>query len=274
LALTTPPISHMGPAQIAFTPDGLALIVSIKGMNPPVLMYPFANGMPAASALNTSNNGNVNFGFAFQGSTTTFVMTDAAPYGNFSGIIVVDANTGYTPSVAFPAQTYFLITNQTAACWISYAPTVGHFYVSNSGSNVITEVSVSGSSFTVVSSYSLGNNKAPTDSVVLTLGGQDYIFFNEAKAQVIAGFAISSGSFTPLMEIASNGGATAAGLAGYLVPAPASTTASASTGQKAPAASTGSHSQSSTSTGPIIAYSQTLFLLASWVLFVCFTRTN
>jgi len=218
LNLTTPPASHTGPAQISFTPNGDALVITNKGMYPPVMLYTFSNGMPGNTAVTSTDNGMVNFGFAF-GSTGSFVLTDAAPYGNGSGIIVVNQQATGTPSVTFATPGYYVIPNQQAACWIAYSSKLDRFYVANSASNAISEVTVSGGTFTIVNTYPLGNNTAPTDMVVLTVNGDDYLFINEVKAEMLVSMKLAAGSTTTISTISSNTGSThAAGLGGYVVP--------------------------------------------------------
>jgi len=216
LALTTPPVTHTGPAQIAFTPDGSALIISIKGLNPPVYLYTFSSGTVGTTAVKSSNNGMVNFGFTFD-VDGTIVLVDAAPYGNNSGVIYL---TWSASSLSFTTSNYFLIGSENAACWIQRSSATGHFYIANAASAAITEMSRSGNMMNVIAEYPLGAGVGPSDLAIVSLGSQDYLYINEGGVKMINAMKLVSGAATSIQTISSGTGANPSGLAAYLVGKP------------------------------------------------------
>jgi len=226
LNLTTPPISHMGPAQIAFTPSGNALIISIKGFNPPVYMYSFSNGVVGANPIQSTSNGAVNFGFTFD-TDATIVLTDAAPYGNGSGIILLTATAS---NITFNTPNYFLIPSQSGVCWVVRSPSTTHFYVANTGTSTISELSRSANVLAVVNNYPVGNGSVPTDMTVVTLGTQDYLYINEVGASNITAMKLVSGNATIIGSIADHQGSHGAGIASFVATAAVTTGVSLTTG--------------------------------------------
>jgi len=216
LALTTPPVSHTGPAQIAFTPDGSALIISIKGLNPPVYLYTFSSGIVGATAVKSANNGMVNFGFTFDVDGTV-VLVDAAPYANGSGVIYL---TYTSASITFTTNNYFLIQNEQAACWVQRSSGTGHFYISNAASAAVTEMSRSANTMTVVAEYPLATGAGPSDLVVVSLASQDYLYINEGGHKMLNVMKLVKGDATSIQSIASGTGTSPSGLAAYVVSKP------------------------------------------------------
>jgi len=197
LTLTTPPVSHTGPAQISFTKDGTGIVVSIKGANPPILLWSISNGVPSANPVNSTQLGNVPFGFTFD-TDGTMVLTDAAPVGTTGGIELVALNTA-TLSVTFLLPAFFLIPTQNAACWISWSPLTGHFYASNSASSSISEISRTGTTLAVVNTYQFAATK-PLDTWVQTINGKDYLFAFSGTGKIVV-FSLTPGSATILDTI-------------------------------------------------------------------------
>jgi len=119
LNLTTPPGNHQGPGQISFTPDNKGLVLVVKGRNPPVYLWPVTyvgNSLLLSQSPATSTpNGEDNFAFAFD-SSSAFVLADTNPYGNISGLIVVNVDTSGGGSVSFGTPRYLLLPNLHGAC--------------------------------------------------------------------------------------------------------------------------------------------------------------
>lgn len=212
LSLTTPPGHHMGPGQIAFTPDGSGLIVAVKGRNPPLYLFPVTlNGgtfsLSQTPAVSTSN-GHDNFALAFD-SSSTMVVVDTSPYRNGSGMIGVSFNTMGAGAIKFQTSKYMLIPNQKASCWIAYSSQTSHFYIVNAGSFQLTEVARSGNSFSILRELPL--HAGPLDLVILNIGGQDYLYVNTVGSKEI-GVLKLGGTFVDYIP---NHGSTS-GIAGYV----------------------------------------------------------
>jgi len=93
LNLTTPPVSHTGPAEISFTPDNMAVVVSNKGANPPLFYVPMASGVLGTTSVNSTIFGNVPFGFTWDPTDGSIILTDAAPFVvSGGGVQVIQVN--------------------------------------------------------------------------------------------------------------------------------------------------------------------------------------
>jgi len=223
LTLTTPPVSHTGPAQISFTPDNKAIVVSIKGANPPVVLFDQLNNGTTISA-SLPILGMVPFGFTWD-TDGTMVLTDAAPVGTFGGIQLVSVDTAKV-NLTFLLGNYFLLT-QNATCWITRSNTIGHFYGANAASSSVAEVSRSGNTLTLVNVYTI-NGAKPLDNTVVTVGNQDYLLQLSATQQIFV-LKLTSGSAT-LIQNVTLASSYASGIATYT---PAATTSSSNMGSTA-----------------------------------------
>jgi len=220
LNLTNPPVSHTGPAQISFTADGLGLVVSNKGANPPLFLYSFSNNVVSTNATQSAAIGMVPFGFTFD-MDGTVVLTDAAPVGTNGGLMLVGVSTGNN-SLTYLLGQFFLLPNQNAACWVTRSPQTGHFYVSNAASGSVTEVSRNGNILAVVNNYALNNSK-PIDSAIASVNGQDYFFQLSASQQIYPLKLGSNGTVVQLPIVSVNANHTG-GIATFVPTATTSTT--------------------------------------------------
>jgi len=221
LNLTTPPISHMGPGQISFTPDGSGLIVVVKGFNPPVYIFSFSSGSPGQTPATSASQGSVNFAFVFSGSN--IILVDAAPYGNGSGLVALSYSTS-TPSVTFTTPTYYLLPGQQASCWVSWSSRTGYYYVSNAAAPAsISTVSWSTSAgFSDLGDYPIGTNASVSDSAIISMGGQDYLFANDGGLHRLMMYTLSGTTLSNPQQSPRNdmGGS---GVAGYVLPSSTTT---------------------------------------------------
>jgi hypothetical protein len=189
LSLTNPPVSHTGPAQISFTPDGTGLIVSNKNASPPLFYFKIsANGIPSATPATSLNVGMVPFGFTFTADGNV-VLTDAAPTGTSSGVIVAYINP-YPQGPSFLTPSYYLIRDQQASCWISFSSRINHFYVSNLASGNVTELSLTG--FAELNNYAVPE---PLDSIVATVNSVDYLYVL-SKSSAVYVFSLNGSGAT------------------------------------------------------------------------------
>jgi len=205
LNLTTPPPDHVGPAQISFTTNGAALVISAKQLNPPVMLFPINNGVPSAGVSSISH-GAVSFGFAFD-SDGTILLTDANPYGNGSGLILL---TPSADSITFVTPNYFLIPGEMAACWVVRSSMTKNFYVTNAGSSTVSEISRSGSTLSLVKNYVIPHSN-PSDMTIATFGGLDWLYVVEGTA-ITTYKLISAGNVAIMGSVA----ATSVSIASYV----------------------------------------------------------
>ncbi|MEZ4954013.1 MAG: beta-propeller fold lactonase family protein [Saprospiraceae bacterium] len=127
-----------GPAQISFSPNGKALIVTEKATN---LISSYAVVANRPSDVRTfPSAGQTPFGFDF-GNNNNFYVSEAA--GGVPGASTVSSyhvdNAGHVNLVDGPEA-----TNQTAACWLVLTKNKNHLFTTNTGSSNISTVMVSG----------------------------------------------------------------------------------------------------------------------------------
>lgn len=97
-------------------------------------------------------------------------------------------------TVAAGASTANAIDNQTAVCWTAFSKKTGGFYLSDIGTNIISEISVDGATLaaTLVNQYPLGTGIATLDEDVATVGGTDYLYVLAANSTSIEVVALPS----------------------------------------------------------------------------------
>ena len=124
------------PAQVSFSPDGNALVVSLRGTNQ-LLVYLLSGQIPTGPVV-TPSAGMTPFGFAFTNH----------------GVLVVSEAFGGTPN-ASTVSTYELRDHgtlavisarvpllQTAACWVALSRGSRYAYVTNTGSGSVSALRI------------------------------------------------------------------------------------------------------------------------------------
>jgi len=224
--LTTPPVSHTGPSQVSFTPDGTGLW-TISKTPPSNITMPYryytvsiSTGGSAVTLGSTpvmsASIGGVNFAGAFDPADSAFVTVDAA-----NGVNVLTYSAGAISAAGYTAD------GGTAPCWIERSPNIGHFYAVNAGSATASEVSRSGNTITVVRQISTFT--ASTDLIIVSLGSQDYLFVSSGKAMMLYSYMLMSTAAMNMQNVtAMTVSMNAAGLAFKL------TSTSAASGAVAP----------------------------------------
>lgn len=187
----------VGPAQIAFTPDGDYLLVTEKNTNRIVTFDIDRHGLPTDRHVQDAS-GVTPFGFAF-GKRDQVIVTEAfggAPNASATSSYEIGRDgtlTPISPSVA---------TGQTAACWAALTPDGRFAFVTNTGSG-----SISGYAIDVDGHIELldddgrtgvtGDGSTPID-VVITDSGK-YLYSLNSGTHAIGSFRIQSdGSLTAL----------------------------------------------------------------------------
>ncbi len=182
------------PAQVSFTPDGDALVVTEKNTNQ-IDTFTLEDGLPGTGASFPSS-GATPFGFAF-GHDGVLIVSDAAggPAGTsaVSSYTVDDSGTVALVSPAVP-------DTQNAACWL-VVPQDGRFaYTANAGSGTISSYTVApGGELTLlqVAAASTGGGTAPTDMALA--GGSRFLYVRDGANGAVDGFRVGPrGSLTPV----------------------------------------------------------------------------
>lgn len=125
------------PAQVAFSPDGRALVVTEKATNQIVTFVVDRQGLPG-SAIVQASNGQTPFGFAFGKRDQLFVSEafGGAPDASATSSYRLDADGQLTTISASVG------TNQTANCWVIVTPNGRYAYVTNTGSGSISAYAI------------------------------------------------------------------------------------------------------------------------------------
>jgi 6-phosphogluconolactonase len=125
------------PAQVSFSPDGNALVVSLRATNQ-LLVYPVNQHGLIGAAVASPSAGMTPFGFAF----------------THNGILVVSEAFGGAPDASTVSTyeirdhlTLAVISNrvpllQAAACWVALSPGSRYAYVTNTGSGSVSALRI------------------------------------------------------------------------------------------------------------------------------------
>jgi 6-phosphogluconolactonase (cycloisomerase 2 family) len=180
------------PAQVSFTPDGSALVVTEKGTNR-IDTFTLDHDVPAAG-VSFAASGTTPFGFAF--SHEDAIVSDAGAGNGTAAVASYEVNRNGTVTVITPA----LGDTQTAACWV-VVPRSGRFaYTSNTASGTISSYSVSDSGHLTLLSIqaaSTGNGTVPIDMALS--GDSRFLYVRTAGNGGIDGFRIEGdGSLTAI----------------------------------------------------------------------------
>lgn len=187
----------VGPAQIAFTPDGGFLLVTEKNTNRIVTFDIDRRGLPTDRRVQDAS-GVTPFGFAFGKRNQVFV-TEA-----FGGAPGASATSSYDlgrDGLLTPISTS-VPTGQTAACWAALTPDGRFAFVTNTGSGSITGYAVDFEGQIELLDDDgrtgvTGDGSAPIDVVISDNG--KYLYSLNSGTHTIGSFRIQGdGSLTPL----------------------------------------------------------------------------
>ena len=190
------------PGQVAFTPDGSALLVTTKanGNDVDVFAVHQDGSLSAASVVN-SEPGAVPF---------------AISYDQYGHVLIAEAGTNALATFALSrdgtlAPLDVALTGQAATCWVARAG--GYFYVSNAGS-----ASVSGYRVGYLGRLSaLGNTTTDAGTVDAAAAGYGrFLYVRAGAAGIVDEFAVGAGgSLTPIGSVTVAGAAGGEGIAAF-----------------------------------------------------------
>lgn len=186
LANSTPPFFLSSPAQVGFTPSGRQLLVTTK-TNGTVDVFAVGRGGRLSAAPVKNAEAGVPFAFVFD-SAGRLVLNLAGP--SALQTFMVDGDGTIAP-IGSPVS-----DGQAAACWI--APAAGFEYVSNTGSDNVSQFQVSGGAVTLVNATAASDIPGATDSA--TLGGDLYV--QSGSSSSIHVFSIGAGGALTLIQVA------------------------------------------------------------------------
>ncbi|EJD45997.1 hypothetical protein AURDEDRAFT_113892 [Auricularia subglabra TFB-10046 SS5] len=204
-----------GPAgtvsHVLFNSDGSKLVASVKGSPPnPGFLAVWdvqADGSLSENfqAITPPTGGLLPFGMSnFPANPAAMIVTDAG-----IGFDVIDveealagaaaaanATTGITSLaqtnvVAAGRSTANAVDGQVAVCWTAFSSKTGNFYMTDIGTNTVTEVNVNSATLapTIVKQYPLGDGIATIDDDVATIGNTDFLYVlaaNQTSVEVLS----------------------------------------------------------------------------------------
>lgn len=200
-----------GPAQVGFSQDGDALVVTEKATNTVTSYRVDADGSLRPPQF-TVSPGMTPFGFAFNGRNR-LVVTEAvggAPGASTMSSYRFDNLSPATPIVVSPAVADF----QGAACWVAFTPKGRFAYVANTGSSNVSSYRVSPDgtmSLSQAEAGSTGEGSAPADVAASPDG--DHLYVRNGKTATISSFKVLSDGSLIAMPLTQGLPAAAVGLA-------------------------------------------------------------
>jgi 6-phosphogluconolactonase len=200
-----------GPAQVGFSDDGDALVVTEKSTNR-LTTYRVRSDGSLGSPIATASPGQTPFGFAFN-RRNRLLVTEAV--GGAPGASTVSS---YRFSELEPARPVVVSPavpdNQAAACWIAITPNGRYAYVANTGSSSVSSYRIARTGhIELVSAVAgqTGTGSAPADTAVSANGRR--LFVRNGATATISAFAIDHDGALEIEPSASGLPASAVGLA-------------------------------------------------------------
>lgn len=188
-----------GPAQIQFTPDGDALVVTEKATNK-IDLYTVEDGIATGPAVRDSN-GITPFGFAFDKRGHLIVSEafgGAANQAALSSYEISDDGTNLniiSPSVK---------DNQSAACWVVVTRNGRYAYTTNTASGSVSgyrvakdgKLTLLGNGLTAI----IGAGSGPIDAALSK--GSQFLYVLNAGIGTVNGYRVeANGSLTPINNV-------------------------------------------------------------------------
>lgn len=82
-----------------------------------------------------------------------------------------------------------------ALCWSTYSPIIGNYYVIGASTATIVELNLNITSMNnpvqIIQYYQLPNNTGALETIIVTLGGQDFLYLIGTTAHVITGYRLN-----------------------------------------------------------------------------------
>lgn len=181
--------SGTNPAQVGFSSDGDALVVTEKGTNR-ITTYAVSDHGRISAPIVTASSGQTPFGFAFD-HRDHLIVSEA-----FGGAANASAASSYAFFERYPARPLLVSpsigTTQTAACWVAVTPNGRYAYTTNAGSGTVSSYSIGRDGrikLSQATAANLGAGTGPTDVVPSASGGHLYVLNMGGSA--INGYAVS-----------------------------------------------------------------------------------
>lgn len=194
-------------AEVAASPDGTTLVVTLKAANQ-IVSFPILPGGGLGDAVTTPSSGATPFGFGFDKRGTLIVSEAAGGAAGASSASSYRAGGG-----GFAVVTASLATNQSAICWIAVSPNGRVAFAANTGSATVTGFAIGQEGS--LSLLDAGGVSGATGATPVDLGFSHngrFLYVLNAGSHTISGFRIADGdgSLTALgqmgtLPVAANG---------------------------------------------------------------------
>ena len=200
------------PAQVGFTEDGDAIVVSEKATNRLTSYRVKDDGSLRRAAIVTPTPGMTPFGFAFN-RRNRLIVSEAfggAPGASTVSSFRFDNTAPATPIVVSAA----VPDTQTAACWVAVTPDGHHAYVTNTGSSSVSSYHVQPDGTITLMQAAAGDTgpgSAPIDVAASPDGGHLYVL--NAKTATLSSFKVKDDGTLAARPLTTGLPAAAAGLA-------------------------------------------------------------
>lgn len=183
----------VGPAQVAISPDGRAIVVTEKGTNRITTYLLGKSGVASAPIVNASS-GQTPFGFTFN-QYGVLIVSEA-----FGGAANASAASTYEIKRDGSLRTLSasLLTTQTAACWFAITKNGRYAYATNTGSATVTGFEVKRGALTLLDANGSTANTNPTP-IDAAFGGTGRFLYVVTGSAFINAFRVDeqSGALTP-----------------------------------------------------------------------------
>lgn len=200
-----------GPAQVGFSDDGDALVVTEKNTNR-LTSYRVRHDGGLGHPIVTPSPGQTPFGFAFN-RRNRLLVTEAV--GGAPGASTVSSYRFSQAEPALPVVVSPAVPDtQAAACWISITPNGRYAYVANTGSSSVSSYRIAGNGSIELASAvagQTGTGSAPADTAISADGR--HLFVRNGRTFTIASFTIGHDGELSATPLATGLPATAVGLA-------------------------------------------------------------
>lgn len=200
-----------GPAQVGFSDDGDALVVTEKNTNRLTSYRVRVDGSLGETTV-TNSPGQTPFGFAFN-RRNRLLVTEAV--GGAPGASTVSSYRFTQAAPAKPVVVSAAVPDlQAAACWIAITPNGRFAYVANTGSSTVSSYRIASAGqieLVKAAAGQTGSGSAPADTAISADGRHLYV--RNGRTFTISSFAIEHDGTLSATPLATGLPATAVGLA-------------------------------------------------------------
>ncbi|HEX7023521.1 MAG TPA: beta-propeller fold lactonase family protein [Gemmatimonadales bacterium] len=175
-------------AEVAASPDGTTLVVTLKAANQ-IVGFPILPGGGLGNPVTTASSGATPFGFGFDNRGSLIVSEAAGGAAGASSASSYRASGG-----GFSVVTASLATNQSAICWIAVSPNGRLAFAANTGSATVTGFAIGQDGS--LSLLDAGGVSGTTGTTPVDLGfsrNGRFLYVLNAGSNTISGFRVAGG---------------------------------------------------------------------------------